>query len=264
MTCSSTSPNLLKSALKKILVACFWVLVWAAAYHRVNQEILIPSPAAVLGKLFSLCTQGGFWLTIFSSFVRILCGLLAALVCGVLLAALTWRFPLFRELLHPLLAVVKATPVASFIILALVWIKTPYLSAFTSFLMVLPLVWENVYTGIGQTDRALLEMGEVFRFSAAKKLREIYLPSILPYFLTACTMGLGLAWKAGIAAEVLGVPNHAIGTQIYQSKIYLETTDLFAWTIVVIVMSMLIEAVFQRAVRRIRRRYLAFAAKGDL
>lgn len=263
MTRSSTSHSLSKTILKKILVACFWLTVWALAYAAVNKEILIASPATVAVRLGRLCTQGAFWLTIACSFVRILCGLVTALVCGVLLAALTFRFSVVYELLHPVLSVVKATPVASFIILALVWIKTPYLSAFTSFLMVLPLVWENVYTGIGQTDEKLLEMAQVFEFSPFKKLKIIYLPSILPYFLTSCTMGLGLAWKAGIAAEVLGVPKFAIGTQIYQSKIYLETADLFAWTIVVIIVSILIEAVFKRAVRRLNDRYLIPAAKGD-
>ena len=263
MTHSTTSSNRLKKTAKKLFVICFWIGVWYAAYFAVHKEILIPSPAAVLERLGELCLQNDFWMTVGLSFLRIFCGLLFALFCGAALAALTHRFSLLYELFHPLLSVIKATPVASFIILALVWIKTPYLSAFTSFLMVLPMVWENVYTGIGQTDRQLLEMAQVFRFGAGKTLLHVYFPSVLPYFLSACTTGMGLAWKAGIAAEVLGVPKLAIGTEIYQSKIYLETVDLFAWTVVVVAMSMLIEAVFRRAVRRLNRRYLMPAAKGD-
>ena len=260
---STTSSSHIKKPVKKLLAACFWLGIWYAAYLAVHQEILIPSPAAVLVRLGELCLQGDFWRTVGFSFLRIFCGLLAALLCGVALAALTFRFSPFYELFHPLLSVIKATPVASFIILALVWIKTPYLSTFTSFLMVLPMVWENVYTGIGQTDRQLLEMARVFRFGTGKTLLHIYFPSVLPYFLSACMTGMGLAWKAGIAAEVLGVPKLAIGTEIYQSKIYLETVDLFAWTVVVVIMSMLIEAVFQHAARRLNRRYLIPAAKGD-
>ncbi len=263
MTNSIISSNHMKKIAKKLLAAGFWIGVWYAAYLAVQQEILIPSPAAVLARLGMLCLENEFWMTVFFSFLRIFCGLIAALFCGIVLAALTYRFSLLYELFHPLLSVIKATPVASFIILALVWIQTPYLSAFTSFLMVLPMVWENVYTGIGQTDRQLLEMARVFRFSSFKTLLHVYLPSVLPYFLSACMTGMGLAWKAGIAAEVLGVPKLAIGTEIYQSKIYLETVDLFAWTVVVVVMSMLIEAFFQRAVRRLNRRYLIPAAKGD-
>lgn len=249
MTRSITSSNYGKRLLKKVLVACFWIGIWFIAYVSVNKEILIPSPIAVAQRLGALCLQADFWITVGLSFFRIACGLIAALLCGVLLAILSFRFSLFYELFHPLLSVVKATPVASFIILALVWIKTPYLSAFTSFLMVLPMVWENVYTGMGQTDKQLLEMAKVFKFTSKKTLLHIYFPSVLPYFLSACTMGMGLAWKAGIAAEVLGVPKMAIGTEIYQSKIYLETVDLFAWTVVVVLMSMLIEAVFKRIVQ---------------
>jgi NitT/TauT family transport system permease protein len=148
------------------------------------------------------------------------------------------------------MSVVKATPVASFIMLALLWIDRDILPAFISVLMVLPVVVSNVYTGIKSTDKNLYEVTKVFRFGFYKKLRFLYFPTVRPYFLSACRSSLGLAWKAGIAAEVLAVPVLSIGKMIYESKLYLETTDLFAWTAVVVVLSVIIDAVFERVVNR--------------
>ena len=253
----------IKGWLWNALVALFWLGVWQVASQWVGQELLVPAPAVVLRRLGELAVTWTFWQTVLRSCLRIMEGFLLALMLGTLLAVGTSLSKGLRRLLYPLQSIIKATPVASFIILALVWISTRHLSIFISFLMVLPMVWENVYTGIGQTDRQLLEMARVFRFGTGKTLLHIYFPSVLPYFLSACMTGMGLAWKAGIAAEVLGVPKLAIGTEIYQSKIYLETVDLFAWTVVVVIMSMLIEAVFQHAARRLNRRYLIPAAKGD-
>lgn len=139
---------------------------------------------------------------------------------------------------------IKSTPVASFIILALVWLTGNYVPIFIGFLMVLPVIYSNVFQGIAQVDVKLLEMAKVFRMSRGKKLLKIYIPSVLPYFTAACRTALGLAWKAGVAAEVIGVTQNSIGRQLYYSKIYIETADLFAWTAVVILLSLSLEKIF--------------------
>jgi len=122
-------------------------------------------------------------------------------------------------------------------------------------LMALPVVWSNVSAGIVGTDKQLLEMAKVFRFSTPKKLRRIYIPSVMPHFLSACRSCLGLAWKAGVAAEVLTVPAVSIGRMLYESKLYWETLDLFAWTVVVIICSLIIEKVLMSAIGRLGRNY---------
>ena len=145
------------------------------------------------------------------------------------------------------MTVVKSTPVASFVVLALVWIARDWLPVFISLLMVLPVVWSNVCTGIRSADPALLELAQVYGWPRGRILRRIYLPGVRPHFLSALRSGIGFGWKSAIAAEVLTVPHSAIGRMIYESKLYLQTTDLFAWTLAVILLSVGLEWLVLRA-----------------
>ncbi len=250
MTTSTTrDKNIRLSPALRLGAVAVWLLLWQLASMAVGLPLLLPSPLAVLLRLGQLCTGADFWLTVVSSLLRILLGFLLGVLFGTALAGLCWRFRLIDALARPLLGVLKSTPVASFIILALVWVKTTWLATVISFIMVLPLIYANVREGIDSADRQLLEMAQVFRLSRRKTFRYCYLPAILPFFLSAISSALGFAWKSGIAAEVLGRPARAIGSQIYDSKIYLETPDLFAWTLVVILLSVLLERLAVRFVR---------------
>lgn len=250
MTTSTTrDKNTRLSPALRLGAVAVWLLLWQLASMAVGLPLLLPSPLAVLLRLGQLCTGADFWLTVASSLLRILLGFLLGVLFGTALAGLCWRFRLIDALARPLLGMLKSTPVASFIILALVWVKTTWLATVISFIMVLPLIYANVREGIDSADRQLLEMAQVFRLSRRKTFRYCYLPAILPFFLSAVSSALGFAWKSGIAAEVLGRPARAIGSQIYDSKIYLETPDLFAWTLVVILLSVLLERLAVRFVR---------------
>ncbi len=187
----------------------FWITIWQFASMYLGQEILLASPVSVVRKLFELSFTGNFWQSVGFSFVRIVTGFLLAMFLGIFLAVLAYWSKTVEILIAPVIAVVKSTPVASFIILCLIWIPSRNLSVFISFLMV------------------------------------------LPYFLSACRLSLGMCWKAGVAAEVIGVPSGSIGEKLYNAKIYLNTPDLFAWTIVIIVISFVFEKCFLGIVSRI-------------
>ena len=235
-------------------VLLFWLTLWFLAAQVVGRELLLPSPWMVFRRLLSLAADPSFWFTVACTLLRVLTGILSATVLGILLAALTEKSALFKALLSPLMTLVKSTPVASFIILALIWLGRSILPAFISALMVLPVVWTNVSAGIASRDPQLLELAEVYRFSRGRVFRHITVPSVLPYFRSALSSALGLGWKAGIAAEVLTVPQHSIGKMIFESKLYLETTSLFAWTLAVILLSLVIERILLKLVGRIGRK----------
>jgi NitT/TauT family transport system permease protein len=186
--------------------------------------------------------------------LRIVLGIVLSLIIGTLLAVITENSKILSALLSPMLSVVKATPVASFIILALLWIKRDTLPLFITALIVVPIVWSNVAEGIRSVDKQLIDVSHVYSFSPLKKLSKLYVPSVAPFFMAACRSSLGMAWKAGISAEVLSTPENAIGTQLYYSKTYLETPDLFAWTLVVIVLSIIIEKLFVWGLEALGRR----------
>lgn len=244
----------------KVGVVLAWLAVWQLIYLLVGKDILVASPWQVATSLYNLVGTGEFWLSAALSLLRIMAGFVAAIVAGTLLAVLTSFVPLAREFFAPLIGIIKATPVASFIILALIWMATGMVAAFIAFLMVLPVVWANASQGILKTDVKLLEMAQVFGFSRGKVIKHIYIPSVMPYFVAASTTGMGMAWKAGIAAEVLGIPAHSIGLHLYSSKIYLETADLFAWTAVVILLSVLLEKLMVRGIAAMGKRYNAQGA----
>jgi NitT/TauT family transport system permease protein len=169
----------------------------------------------------------------------------AGFVVGVVLAAagalLSSRFGLFDAVFSPFVRVVRATPVASVIILAWVWFGGKLVPALAVGLMVLPVVYEQTLAGIRAIDPQLLEMSRLYRLSTLKRVKYVVLPSVRPYFISAMMTALGLGWKAGVAAEVIAHPVDALGTGIYESKIYLEMPDLFAYTVTVVAISVLLE-----------------------
>ena len=251
MTDSTTKS---KSRLKKLLTAAatavFWLLVWQLAALVIDQGIVLSPPLEVFRTLVSLAGTGTFWLTIAATALRIFAGFAAGVICGVLLALAAHASSIVRTLLSPFMSVVRATPVASFIIMLLFFSENKYIPTVISFLMVLPAIWANVLKGIEETDRGLLEMARVFELSRSDVLRDIYIPSVKPYFVPAALTSLGFAWKAGVAAEVLAAPSLSVGGMLYRAKIYLETPEMLAWTLCVIIISMLLEKLLAALLRR--------------
>lgn len=218
--------------------------VWQAAAMLLDSKILLASPPEVAARLASIWRDDGFFETAAFSFSRIVCGFLAALGAGAVLAAAAYRLRAVEYLLMPYMATIKSVPVASFIVIALVWLNSRELSVFISFLMALPIIYTNLLRGLKAADVKMLEMAEVFRVSWLKRLNYILLPQIRPFLFSTCSIALGLSWKAGIAAEIIGIPQGSIGEGLYRAKVYLETTDLFSWTVIIVILSVGFEKLF--------------------
>ena len=207
----------------------FWLVVWQGAAMAIGQEVFLVSPLQAFGTLVQLLPQAEFWQRVGFSAGHILLGFVLGGVCSVLLAVAAERWLWVDAMLAPVMQLVKATPVASFIILALVWVSSKSLSILISFLMVLPVLYGAVRTGLESADPQLLEMARVFR---------------LPLERRGCSVALGICWKSGVAAEVIGLPDGSIGDALYRAKITLSTGELFAWTFVIIVLSAAFEKLF--------------------
>lgn len=230
----------------------FWLLVWqggsmALAAAVPNGGLLLASPVQAALRLLELLPSSAFWRAVGNSSLRIFGGFLLACALAVLLASLAAGRRWLQDLLAPPVAAVKAIPVASFIILALVWLDARSLSLFISALMVFPPVYLNVLEGLRGTDPKLLELARVYRIPLGRRIRGIYMPQVLPYFRSAASLALGLCWKAGAAAEVIGLPEGTIGERLYTAKIYLQTPDLFAWTAVILILAAAFERLFLAA-----------------
>jgi NitT/TauT family transport system permease protein len=227
----------------------FWLLVWQLASVGMGNALLLPSPMQVLRCLAGMAVTAGFWQTTLTSIGRILLGVVLATALGVILAVLTSQIRLLDWLIAPAMTAMQATPVASFTILVLIWLDRDYVPVLICGMMVLPVIWGSVSTGIQTTDRQLLEMAAVYHLSPMVKLRRIWIPSVIPFFRAACSGALGLGWKAGIAAEVLTVPRSSIGRMISESKLYLMTPELFAWTLCVVILSLLLQKLMQQLLK---------------
>lgn len=259
MTPSTTSRNFKRhKLLRAVIPLAFWLGVWQLAAFLVDLRtnghgaLLLPYPMLVVERLRLLAVQPAFWQAAAVTLGRIFGGFAVGAAVGAVVAAATSALRAADWVLTPAVKVIRAIPVASFIVLVLLWAPSSgWVPAIVSGLMVLPVLWGNVSKGVAQTDPLLLEAARAYRFGRGKTLRLVYLPSVLPYFASGCATGLGLAWKAGVAAEVLCQPKLAIGTQLYRAKITLETPALFAWTAVVIVLSFLLEYVLGFLFRRL-------------
>ena len=216
----------------------------------VGQDFLLASPVTVLVRFAALARTAAFWSAALFSMARILAGFLLGVLSGVAAAGLSLRWRRVRELLAPLHAVLRAIPVASFVIVALIWVPSRNLSVLISFLIVFPLIYAGTLSEIERADGKLIEMARLMRMPRLRRLTYIYILPALDGFQSLCATAMGLAWKSGVAAEVLCQPKLAIGTQLYYGKIYLETDRLFAWTAVVIVLSVLLERLLRRLLRQ--------------
>ncbi len=233
--------KLFKKVCRMLLIAAFWIAVWWILSFAFGNELLFPTPLVVFKTLIGLLGTASFYISAANSLFNILKGLLIATVAACLTVALTSRLSLLRELLLPLMSVIKATPVASFIVLAWIFIGASDVPSFIAVLIVFPVIWTNLDEGISKIDPQLSEVAQVYGFSPAKKLKLLLLPSLKPYFISALRTSLGLSWKAGIAAEILTMPKDTVGTQISNAKLYILTPEMFAWTLTVILFSLAME-----------------------
>lgn len=253
----SKESGLIKKYGVRFLVLFFWLLLWEVLYKAIDNEVFLTSPRTVLQTLGELLIEKSFWNTISFSFIRIVVGFVIAILLGTILGVLAYNFWVIEELISPFFIVMKAVPVASFVILSLLWINGKNLSILISFLMVIPIIYTNLLQGLRNVDKKLLEMAKVFGISNMRKIKAIYIPSVLPYFMSAIKVGLGFCWKAGIAAEVIGIPNGSIGERLYEAKLYLMTDELFAWTAVIVIISMIFEKIVILIIDSIQQKYNA-------
>lgn len=236
---------------RKTAILLFWLLLWQGLSLMIHNRILLVGPVDTIKALFEQLSSPPFWRAIWFSFSRISLGFFIAFLAGLFTGSMAFGFPLFGEFLSPAIQLMKSVPVAAFVILALIWTGSENLSIFILFLVVYPVIHVNTLAGLLATDKRLLEMARVFRIPVWRQALSIYRISLYPYLESGLRTALGMGVKSGIAAEVIGVPDGSIGEGLYMSKIYLSTAELFAWTLVIILISALFEKLFLFILRKL-------------
>lgn len=230
-----------KRYIKKGMIVLFWLCIWQLAALLIGNSLLAAGPFQTVRALFREAALLSFWQTIGITMLKLLAGFLLALALGFLLGALSCRWSFMAELLAPLMLLAKTVPVASFVVILLIWWGAGRLSMAISFLVALPIIYVNVREGLINTDKKLLEMAKVFELPFQSRFFYLYRPALQPFLEGSLETALSMSIKAGVAAEIIGIPKFSIGGELYLSKIYLDTAGVFAWTFVVIVLSFLLE-----------------------
>jgi len=230
-----------KTRVPALVAALILLVIWQIAALVIGQDIILVAPWQVVTTLVTLVPQPGFWATVAHSLLRIVAGFVGAYVLGVLSAWAASRNRWVGALLGTLMRLIRSIPVVSFIILLLIWANSTWLSLWVAGLMVLPIIYANAEEGFAARDPKLTAMADVFGFTPVRRWWAITLPGLMPFLVAAARVGFGLAWKAGVSAEVIGLPTGSIGDRLYQAKLYLSTADLFAWTAVIVTLSYLCE-----------------------
>lgn len=249
--------NTIFKALKILLIIIFWIMVWQIAVWIVDLPLLFPSPLDVMSKLKELLIDKSFYLATLSSFGRILFGIIIGVFLGALMALVCSFSKIINDFFLPFVSIVKSTPIVAFVFLVNIFIGNEKTVVVICALMVFPIIFANVFQGIKSIDKDLSELCKVYKIPFAKKLIVLYLPTVMPYFISALLSAVGLAWKAGIAAEVLCTPKISIGIEIFNSKQYIEYIDLFAWTFTVVILSLIFEFVITKILKILSRKYFS-------
>jgi NitT/TauT family transport system permease protein len=231
----------INNKIKKIFVIFFWIAVWEAAAVLINQPLYLPSLSETLSALYRIIFYMDFWKNVGATFLRVLVGLLISFIFGIVLGIISAKSDFIALLFSPFLSTMKAIPTMSIIILALVWLKTGLVPVFVCFILCFPIIYTNTLNGIKSIDTKLIELCDIYKIKRNQRISDVIIPSVKPHILSAVMVCVGLSWKSTIAAEVLSAPALSMGYQLYTTKIYLDIPELFAWTIVVVFFSMLIE-----------------------
>ena len=237
----------LQNKKRKIIIALVWLVIWQIMASLIGEEILLPSPFLVLQSFFELIISKEFYITILSSFGKIFIGFLISVLFGLILAYLSYKNDLFYEFLNPIIVIFRSIPLASLVIFLLFWINTKNLSILVSFIMAMPIIYTNTYVGLKSIDKKLLQMASIYEVKEFDRLKYIYIIKAKAFIKSSIISVSGLVLKAGIAGEVIGLPDNSIGKNLYNTKIYLDMPSLLAWTMAILILSF----IFEYALRKI-------------
>ena len=242
----------MKKFLVYLAVTVFWVGVWWIFALLVNDSYALPSPLDTASSLFNLLSKQYFYEVIAFSLLRVLMGLFLGILGAVILSYLAAHVSVIRTLISPVISVMKAMPVATFILLLWLTVSGQMLTVFIGFIMVLPIIYQNLLEGYDSIDKNLYEVTLIYNFSSFKRFRLLTLPTLLSYFSPAVVTSIGLAFKSQIAAEIIAYTNKSIGQYIYDANFALDTPSVFAWALVIVSFSISLEALCKKLLGRIK------------
>ena len=251
-------------------IIAFWIGIWYLSvliYSAINDmsltyNPLFPYPHDVIKSLFRLFGTSTYYTATISTLGRILLSIIIAVILGTLCAFACAKIKILHSFMHPLLSTIRSVPVTVFVFILYLLIFD-FTSMFITILMVFPIVFSNVYEGITNIDKDLYEVCQIYKIPLKQRMRALYVPTIMPYFVSALTTSVGLAWKAGVAAEALCPPDNSMGLSISLAKQNFDNEELFAWALTLVIINSIFELVFKKVVRFSFKKWLSREVKNE-
>lgn len=221
----------------------FWLALWQLASWVLSSPIILPGPVEVVCALVHALVKAGFWTSVIRSCIQILLGVATAYAAAIPLAFAAHRWGIVRALASPPLQAFKAAPIVCLIVLLLLWFGSAWVGFAAVILVAVPGLYFPALDGLDGADGRMRELFDVHRIGGARRLLAFTWLQVLPFVRAASATVVGMAWKAGVAAELIGMPEGSMGERIFQAKLLLETADVFAWTVVVVALAVVSERV---------------------
>ncbi len=239
--------------IKKAGIVICWLIVWQLVAILIHNKILLAGPIEAAAALAGMAGTADFQSSVVTSVLHIVAGIALGALIGIVLGGISLKFELIGDFVSPIVTVLKSVPVASFVVLILIWIGSDNLSTVIVTLVVFPIIYLATTSGFTAADKKLLEMAHVYRMPVINKIRFIYIPALIPSYIGAFSVAVGMGFKSGAAAEVIGQPLMTMGNGLYRSKINLDTAEVFAWTFTIVLASWIVERIFYLLISLIRK-----------
>lgn len=240
-----------KKYIRTALIVLIWLIIWQVLALVVNNSVLLAGPADTVKALISLGSTSAFYISVGITIGKVLIGYVIGLILGTLLAVMSYRWNGVKEFLSPFVTVIKSIPIVSFIIIALIWVGSTNAAVIVSAIITFPIFYKNILEGLFATDRKMTDLAKVFQMKPSRKVKYIYLPSLAPHIKSAVSLAVGMAFRGGITAEVVGQPLRSIGNGLYRAKVNLATSEMLAWTLVAVLAAFVIERLFAHIVKKV-------------
>ena len=245
--------NKIKRIVYALIAVVIWISVWEIIARTINLSFVIPTFPDTIRTFFDLLLTADFWQTICTSLLRILLGFVIGAALGIAIAPLTHRSELVYAIISPIMTVIKSTPVASFILVLWCLIGKHSVPTAIGILMVMPIVWQNLSDGFKSIDTRLGEVCTIYEVSPLKKFKILIAPTLMKFLIPALITSSALAWKSGIAAEIIVYAKDSIGKEIIDAKNFFESEKMFAWTMAVVLLSICIEFVIKKLTKAVKK-----------
>lgn len=240
----------IKSVVFRIIGIAIIVIAWEIGAIIVNESYVLPHVGETLLAAKDLFFTADFYLSIFYTLFRVILGLAIGIVLGLALGTAIYKFDFVAKATEPFLSIIKSTPIASIIILLWFILRGTALAVVVTVLMILPIITESVVAGYKNQSKDLLEVAKIFKFPFIKRLQTIIIPSLFTNLIPSIITCVGLAWKAEVAAEIIGKVSNSIGSGINDANSQFTTRVVFAWTMIVIGLSIILETITKSILMR--------------